>query len=502
MNKKSKLHDFIIIGAGMGGLTAASLLSRDGYSVLVLEASHVPGGCSSSYYRKGYIFESGATTLIGFDRNQPLRLLEEELGIKLPKELLRPSMTVHMNEQKIIRWQDGEEWIREAANLFGEEKSQESFWNKAFRVSEAVWKASSRNHYFPPRKASEYLRLLQNDLTDAWILPYAFRSVKEVAVNEGITNPDFYRFLDEQLIISAQSVSNDTPFLFGAPAATYTNYSNYYVPGGLIEMVDTLRKSIENSGGRLLTRRKAVNVDRQNDFYEVYASNGEKYRSRNIISNIPVWNMKEITAGKMQDYFNKESARYDWAWGAFTMGIATDDVYPDDMTLHHQVHVNPDEKTGLLDSGSVFVSFSNRGDTQRAPEGERVLNVSTHTIPEFWFNLNGDYDRLKESYQEEVLNLLRKKLPGFSNADLKLVFSATPVTWKNWIYRKKGRVGGIPQSMGRSLMDWTPAETPFEGLYLCGDTVFPGQGIPGVTLSGINVYLRAKNNLKNQKKSL
>jgi|AntRauTorckE6833_2_1112554.scaffolds.fasta_scaffold95481_2 phytoene dehydrogenase-like protein len=35
-----------------------------------------------------------------------------------------------------------------------------------------------------------------------------------------------------------------------------------------------------------------------------------------------------------------------------------------------------------------------------------------------------------------------------------------------------------------------PNQTPFAGIYLCGDTVFPGQGIPGVTLSGINVYLR------------
>jgi phytoene dehydrogenase-like protein len=50
--------------------------------------------------------------------------------------------------------------------------------------------------------------------------------------------------------------------------------------------------------------------------------------------------------------------------------------------------------------------------------------------------------------------------------------------------------------MDRSLLDWTPSETPFEGLYLVGDTVFPGQGIPGVTLSGINVYYRIQNHFK------
>jgi len=44
--------------------------------------------------------------------------------------------------------------------------------------------------------------------------------------------------------------------------------------------------------------------------------------------------------------------------------------------------------------------------------------------------------------------------------------------------------------MQRSVLDWSPAVTPFRGLFMCGDTVYPGQGIPGVTLSGINVYYK------------
>ena len=53
----------------MGGMSAGAMLANDGYKVLILEAAAVPGGCSSSYYRKGFTFESGATTLIGFDEN-------------------------------------------------------------------------------------------------------------------------------------------------------------------------------------------------------------------------------------------------------------------------------------------------------------------------------------------------------------------------------------------------------------------------------------------------
>ncbi len=138
------------------------------------------------------------------------------------------------------------------------------------------------------------------------------------------------------------------------------------------------------------------------------------------------------------------------------------------------------------------MSMSERGDEERAPAGTRVLNVSTHASPETWFSLNGKYDRAKERAQEFIVQKLRDYLPGFVDSQIEFVHTATPVTWQKWVKRKKGRVGGIPQSMARSLLKWTPHETPFKGLYLCGDTTFPGQGIPGVTLSGINVYSRIK----------
>lgn len=482
----------------MGGMSAAALLANQGYSVLVLEKSHVPGGCSSSYYRKGYIFESGATTLIGFDKNQPLKQLEEELGITLPRKAISPSMKVHMNGKEITRWQDRDLWIQEAIKQFGEATQQKEFWTKAFAISDVVWKVSGKNHFFPPVEAKDWLRLAKNDISDAWILPYAVQSVKETATKNGITNPEFYRFLDEQLMISAQSVSTETPFLFGAPAITYTNYTNYYVPGGLVEMVRKLEQFLNKKNGKLHTKEGITSIDLKKNGYTVRSTKGVVYNASVVISNLPVWNMEDYTSGDMADYFKKESEQYDEAWGAFTMGVVTDDIYPNNMPLHHQVHLDSSDKEMGLESGSVFVSFSDKGDNKRAEEGSRVLNISTHATPEFWFGLNGTYDDVKERVQEKILTILKKKLPYFSDAEIKMVFSSTPVSWSNWVYRKKGRVGGIPQSMTRSLLDWTPNKTPFDGLFLCGDTVYPGQGIPGVTLSGINASERAKKFLNNQ----
>jgi phytoene dehydrogenase-like protein len=103
---------------------------------------------------------------------------------------------------------------------------------------------------------------------------------------------------------------------------------------------------------------------------------------------------------------------------------------------------------------------------------------------------------------DAILDQMRKYLPGFAQAELLEAFPATPVTWEKWIHRSKGRVGGLPQSMGRSILDWPKSQTHAQGLWMCGDTVYPGQGIPGVTLSGINVYLKIKRHISRQRRKI
>ncbi|MBO6523944.1 MAG: FAD-dependent oxidoreductase [Balneolaceae bacterium] len=489
--------DAIIVGSGMGGMSAAAMLAKDGYKVLILEAALHPGGCSSSYPRKGYIFESGATTLIGFDENQPLRKLEEETGIRIPRDELNPSMKVWFDGGAITRYKDRFEWIEEAVRVFGNRKGQKKFWNLAFNLSEIVWKVSLKNPTFPPLNTQDWFRLAtSNSPKDVWVLKYAFKSVKEVAQKCGVDSEQFLRFLDEQLMITAQAKSKDTPFLFGAPGLTYTNYSNFYVPGGLIEMINTIKKYVEAKGGALQTKEAVTGIVQESGEFVIKTKKDRVYKAPIVISNIPIWNMPDITLGKIKSYFEKEAAGFDEAWGAITMGIATTDTYPDNLGIHHQIHLGG-KKVPHTNSESIFVSMSKRGDSERAPEGERTLNVSCHSSPEVWFGMDDEYEASKKEVHQFILAQLKEKLPGFAKSEIKIADTATPLSWENWVYRKKGRVGGIPQSMARSLLNWSPNKTPFKGLYLVGDTTYPGQGIPGVTLSGINVYYRV---LKNHKK--
>jgi len=489
--KSISTYDAVIIGSGMGGISAASLLAKDGNRVLVLEASHVPGGCSSSYKRKGYIFESGATTLIGFDEHQPLRWLENKLGITLPRWEISPSMAVHQGEHQITRWKDEEQWIAEASRVFGNPRGQRSFWELAGRLSKKVWKLSGENHYFPPTSVQDMLTLVKpSNLAYLPDLRFALESVAEIARRYDIYTTSFRQFLDEQLMITAQATAEETPFLFGAPALTYTNSANFYVPGGLLEMIRVFEDYIKKKGGHISCKEAVTGLHKQKDIYQIQTQK-HIYKSPVVISNIPIWNMSEIATSDIKTYYNKLSEKYSRAWGAITMGVVTDNPYPSDLPLHNQLLLPNERQMPFTDANSIFVSMSHPKDKRRSPANKRILNVSCHTPAEQWFHLNGEYEYRKSELKSYILQTLKRHLPGFNKAEIEHAFLSTPVTWQNWVYRKYGRVGGLPQSMGKSLLDWPSSATPFEGLLQCGDTVFPGQGIPGVTLSGINAYHRA-----------
>jgi len=150
-----------IIGSGMAGLAAGSLLATNGFKVKVFEQNYLPGGCSSSYWRKGFTFETGATTLVGFQKGQPLAYLAERTGIKVEKLLLELPMQVHLSETSTInRYQDIDQWIAEAEKHFGK-KGQAAFWKFCFRVSQFVWKTSTEQRFFPPEKPSDFLELIK-----------------------------------------------------------------------------------------------------------------------------------------------------------------------------------------------------------------------------------------------------------------------------------------------------------------------------------------------------
>ena len=58
------MYDVVIIGAGIGGITAATLLAQQGLHVTVLEKNSRPGGRCDRISRDGHHFDTGPTLLV------------------------------------------------------------------------------------------------------------------------------------------------------------------------------------------------------------------------------------------------------------------------------------------------------------------------------------------------------------------------------------------------------------------------------------------------------
>lgn len=81
-----------------------------------------------------------------------------------------------------------------------------------------------------------------------------------------------------------------------------------------------------------------------------------------------------------------------------------------------------------------------------------------------------------------MLIAAERALPGLRDAT-QLIMPGTPVTFQRFASRKWGWVGGFPQT--NLLRAWAPRLAP--GLWMVGDSIFPGQSTAAVALGGLRV---------------
>ena len=128
----------VVIGAGIGGLTAAALLAKAGLDVTVLEAHVYPGGCAGTFFHHGYRFDAGATLAAGFEPGGGMTRLGETLGVDWPVEPAEVAMQVHLPGGKAVtRWSDPASGRPERLAAFGPDA--EPFWRWQESTADRLW---------------------------------------------------------------------------------------------------------------------------------------------------------------------------------------------------------------------------------------------------------------------------------------------------------------------------------------------------------------------------
>lgn len=474
--------DHIVIGAGMGGLAAACLLVKKGRRVLLLEAHTSTGGCVSHFARKKFLFDAGATTLSGMGHEQPVQRLLRTLALDLPVRRCDPGMVVHTAGGTVPRWSDPERWDETAVHAFGGTR-QRAFWSTVRSVSSEGWRASAALPFLPLDSLSAAASF-PAALRFAPLGRHLFRSVGDVLREHGLGDDRRFRsFIAEQLLITAQSGTDDTPFLVGAMGLEYPA-DTWYVDGGLNALARTMQKWFTDNGGTLLLRTAAQSVQ-TGPVHTVVTDTKRTFHARSVISNATGWSNRELFPS-MQRFFDKEYAGLG-GWGAFTLYVGLRNEFDDGGSPFHQIIT--DEPLPFTGGRSIFLSFSHPGDPSRAPEGYRTLTVSTHVPdPHRWRALpEREVSERKLALTDAVLALIGRHVTGFAAAEKPVVMTGTPSTFEYFTRRPFGQVGGIPHSMHRPLITRQGWRTPTKGVTLVGDTVYPGQGVPGVFLGALNL---------------
>lgn len=481
------MYDYIVIGAGYGGVSAAGLLQKHGYKVLILEAHSLVGGCASYFKRKNFLFDVGATTFSGVLGNQPLGKLFKELEISPVLKKIDPGMIIKQNGIDIIRHSDKEKWIEEVNHKFPHQ-NQTVFWNKVFHLDKLAWEFIDSNFKIPPRNISDLFSLVKfSNFQKIELIPNLFRSIGSKLNSYDLNDGKFRKFLDEQLLITTQSRLSEAPMLTSAMGLTYPS-ETYYPYGGMVRPAELILSKFRTLGGEVILKEKVTSIIRKTDGYELKTKKGNSYFTKGVISNIPIWNMAEITEGSIQKYYTSKSKKFSSAPGAFTLNFAIE-TKVELPTCYYQVHSR--SQIPHCEAGAFFVSFSLPDDLTKSPIGFRTVTISTHTNVDEWLGLSKEnYNEKKKIVEEFILSEFDYAFPELHGANKLYPLSGTPDTFEFYTHRKNGFVGGIPHSIHSSLLFMTPNVTPFHNLYMVGDTVFPGQGTPAVVLGALNVVKR------------
>jgi phytoene dehydrogenase-like protein len=348
-----------------------------------------------------------------------------------------------------------------------------------------LWDFALRLPAWPPQTIRDLINLGTKALASPRgmlrMAPDALRSVSTHLKN---ASERLRLFLDAQLLISAQTTSASANALYSAAALDLARQGVAHVPTGMGGMADKLVKAIRSFGGRVLFRQKVIGVsERADGTFEIKTKRGDTFTAHKVIFNLPSWNIPSLINGTIPKPLRRLPGRPDRGWGAFMVYVGLDDtLISEDLALHHQVI----DREPLGEGNSIFLSISPSWDKLRAPTGKRALTISTHTRLGHWWDLHRSdlkaYEERKNAYLGRVLLAAERVIPDIQGgADL--IMPGTPVTFQQFTQRAWGWVGGFPQT--NLFQAWGPRLA--HGLWMVGDTIFPGQSVPAVMLGGLRV---------------
>lgn len=486
MQSQVRATDVIIIGSGIGGLSAAALLARYGKRVIVCESHTIPGGAAHSFTRQGFHFDSGPSFYCGLSDPHslnPLRQILDVLGESVPAIAYDPLGHYHFPEETFPVYRNATRYREEIAQITPQgaielERLEKRLLNLYAALKGIPTLALRADLSVIPTLLGRYLPSLFKLLPHLGVIQGSV-----AALMHDVHDPWLRRLIDlECFLLSGlkadETIAPEVAFMFGERSHSVVDYPI----GGSGAIVKALVRGLERWGGQLrLNTHVAEILVESGKAVGVRLSNGETLPAPIVISNATIWDTYTHLL-KPQDVPSsyRDRALETPAIASFMhlhLGIRADGL--DNLTGHHVV-VHRSNQDITVPGNTCMISIPSVWDSKLAPPGHHVIHAYTLEPYEGW-QRDSAYKERKRAKAEPLLQALERVIPDLRQR-IVVELIGTPLTHAYYLRRHQGTYG---PAIAAGKGTFPAPQTPISGLYLVGDSTMPGIGVPAVAASGI-----------------
>jgi carotene isomerase len=486
--------DMIIIGSGIGGLSAAALLAKYGFKVTVCESHSIPGGAAHGFCAQGYQFDSGPSLYSGLSYSpspNPLRQVLDAIGEDL-SWVNYDTWGCCLPEGDFYTSVGADQFCELLSRLRGDEAVRQ--WRELQRVMAplkdaaiALPTAAVRFDIGAILTMGRYAPALLPHLFNIGQLTGPFSQIMDRVIRD----PFIRNWLDLLCFLLSGLPANGT-----SAAEVAFMFADWYRPGvqldypvgGSKALVDALVRGLEKHGGQLMLNAHVQEVLVENNrAVGVRLRNGQELRSgKAVISNASVWDTLKLLPDSAVSQKFRQQRQATPECDSFMhlhLGIDAKDI-PSSLACHYIV-VNDWNMGVTAPQNVVLISIPSVLDPSLAPPGKHTIHVYTpgNEPYELWQGCDRTseaYRQLKQERSQVMWQALERIIPDIRDRS-EVTLVGTPLTHERFLRRHRGSYG--PAIRAGKAMFPGPG-TPLPGLFCCGDSTFPGIGLPAVAASG------------------
>ncbi|MGO0062481.1 phytoene desaturase family protein [Brevibacillus fluminis] len=482
-------YDVIVVGSGIGGLTAAVELAALGSKVLVLEQHYLFGGACSTYTRKGgFKFEAGVESISGLGEQGPVNHLLKRHGLEGAITWLKNTYEYRDGNQTKIIPNDYWAWRDQLIAEFPHERTGiEAMFTEIKACYDGMYSVFAPDRLCPrkPESMEEMTRFAE---MYPEFLRWSTSTWKEFL--DGFVREPALRAQMSMLTGYVGDAGEETP------AGTMIALMGYFLIGGFrpqggggelaMKLVEKLR---EYGGEALLSQLVQSIIVADNQVHGVVTKKGVYYAPV-VISNVDprVTYEKLVGLDKLPLSYQEKVRRLEPSTSLLIWTAAIDCEF----ATSHLIHYSLPKPIHLASIDQRIEGFGIHSasalDSTLAPKGKGTLHINMLTKAEasrFQAMTEKEYAAVKAEVDRVCRELLREIDPQAADSIL-FTEVATPRTVAHYMRTHEGSVYNSKRLDGEAS-PFPTFKAPIEGLYLVGAGVGYGPGIEAVVISGGDV---------------